>query len=250
MGACADEELHSGTFTIELTAYDPFARVIPTYIPTDGTESDIAPIVLATVSNELMVLQQAEMPAAPTTASTEFLMYNCGNQYAHTVIQLAGEGDVTLTNLTTGQVCEIKGLTNAATTTQNKWIELDSATGRCVLTDGTTPVLDYSYHDYGYIVISPCDQFYRNLEVTCTGHSDIIESPNGEFADWMVGKFIFVDEAWREIIAVNSSTQAQVDTAPNRTRTRYSNVVVMNRIQVSGGATLTKFTMTCTPRAQ
>ncbi len=75
------------------------------------------------MANELAVLPEAQMPAAPTASSTEFLMYNCGTEYAHTILNVAGEGDVTITNETTGQVCKIVGLTNAATGNVNRWIE-------------------------------------------------------------------------------------------------------------------------------
>lgn len=250
-GACAKRELHSGTFSIELTAYEPFATVSVPYIPTNET-ADVDPVALATVSDELMVLQEAQMPPAPTAASTEFLMYNCGTEYAHTVLRAAGEGDVTLTNLTTGQVCVVKGLTSAATTQLNKYVELDSKTGRTLLVGAADTVLDYSYHDYGYIVISPCAQYKRSMNIRSAASSTTITSDGGEFEDWMIGMYVYIGGAWHEIKDVMTPETARIDTTMQSAQTVDTPVVVMNRIQVtlSSGGSLSKLEMTCTPRVR
>lgn len=334
--------LHSGTCTIELTAYDPFARVAVPYIPA-AVGDDAQSAAESTVGKELMVLPEEKMPTAPTLASTEFLMYNPGTEYAHTVLKVSGNGNPVFTNVTTGQVCRITGMTDANTTNQGKVLKLDSETGRCELlgsenssaytyssvggvnytftftpgvkyrfynyspsgsitltarANGTktediasssaplaagkgieftptvagdqlrayynnevanklvvmwgaeTDVLHYDFHDYGYIVIAPCAQFERNITVYCTASSTAVYNDEGRFADWMKGMYIYIGSAWREITAVVSPTEITVDSTISSAETLTTDIVVMNKITITGEATLSRLEMTCTPRTR
>lgn len=240
--------VHTGTCAIELTAYYPFAKVAVPYIPSAVTSNELA-MAEQLVSHELMVLPEDKMPAAPTTSSSSFLMYNCGTEYAHTVLKVAGNGTVTFTNQNTGQVCSVT-MTMAGTTSVSKWVEMDSLTGRTYLASSSSKTLDYSYHDYGYITIAPCSQYVRNVDIQTTANSAVITSEAGAFAPWMVGMYVYVASGWHRITAVSSATSATIDQTMNSASAVTTDIVVMNRITVGGTGTLTKLEMTCVPAAR
>lgn len=120
----------------------------------------------------------------------------------------------------------------------NKWVELDSATGRCSLRGATQSVLDYSYHDYGYIVISPNANFAMGVEVTHTSGSTTITS-DGAFYPYMAGMFVRIGGSWLKIASVTNASTAVLATAPSSSGTSVVNVVVMNEITVEKTGTLT-----------
>lgn len=241
--------IHSGTCTIELTAYSPFAKVAVPYIPNDVIADD-TDFAEALVAHELMVLPESKMPATPTTSSTSFLMYNCGSEPANTVLNVAGNGTITFTNEETGQTCVVKP-TTAATTSASKWLELNSRNGTCYLADSSSKTLKYDMHDYGYITIAPCNQYERNIEVMTTASSATITCDAGKFADWMVGKYIYLEGAWHKITAVSSATQATIEDTMSNTAVVVTDVVAMNKINITGTSiTITKIEMTCTPRVR
>lgn len=75
------QDTYSGTFTVDFKLYEPFGYLNYNYYTGYDTESS------ALYSG---MLEEMEMPAAPTTASRAFLMYNPGTEVCDTVITLAG----------------------------------------------------------------------------------------------------------------------------------------------------------------
>ena len=67
----------SGTMTITFTAYWPFGYM--KYKSYNGTDLDNA-------SAYCGILPDSKMPAAPTTSSRDFLVYNCGTEVCDTEI--------------------------------------------------------------------------------------------------------------------------------------------------------------------
>lgn len=86
-------------------------------------------------------------------ATKSFLLYNCGDERADPVIRIAGDvgTGISIYNNATGQTCTVIGITKALTSNVSKWLEIDSATGKVYLTDGTTPAMAFLYHDNGFV---------------------------------------------------------------------------------------------------
>lgn len=70
------QDLYSGTFTIDFSAYEPFGMLSYKYY-TDYDE-DGAGLYCG-------ILEENEMPGEPTTAARSFLVYNCGTETCNTV---------------------------------------------------------------------------------------------------------------------------------------------------------------------
>lgn len=67
-----DVERHSGVFTVQLTAYEPFAKLAANYKPAATITSSQLRQAVNKMTADLMVLNESQMPAAPTAASRSF----------------------------------------------------------------------------------------------------------------------------------------------------------------------------------
>lgn len=91
---------YSGTFTLTFTAYEAFGFLKYKYY-TDY-DQDGAGVYCG-------MLEENEMPAAPTAASESFLLYNCGTEPCGAKITLAGSAPngVVIKNKTNGTKCAL-----------------------------------------------------------------------------------------------------------------------------------------------
>lgn len=69
-------EFYSGTITVTFDCYEPYGILKYNYY--EDTDTEGARMYCGMVSS-------AQMPAAPTTSSTSWLMYNCGTEPCDTV---------------------------------------------------------------------------------------------------------------------------------------------------------------------
>lgn len=67
-----ETERHSGVFTVQLTAYEPFAKLAANYKPAATITSYQLRQAVNKMAADLMVLNESQMPAAPTAASRSF----------------------------------------------------------------------------------------------------------------------------------------------------------------------------------
>ncbi len=109
--------------------------------------------------------------------------------------------------------------------------------------------LDYSFHDYGYIVISPSVNATMGVTVGYTSGSTTVTSDRKFNAD-MVGMYIYIGGEWREITDFTDVSHITVENALPQTGTTATNIVRMNHITVDATGTLTKLEMTCAPRVR
>lgn len=118
-----------------------------------------------------------------------YLIYNPGTEPTPLTIQLGGTstgtGDIattTITNKTNGSKCVLLGVTAGITTSVGKLLKIDTETGRVTLGDE----LAFNLHDNGYIWLSPCTPFVRDVYVEYINNSATITSI-GQFNEEMVG---------------------------------------------------------------
>jgi len=118
-------DLYSGTFTITFVANEPFGKLnkkaADGEVDYDGSMRDTG------------MIPAEMMPPDPAVDDTQFLLYNCGTEKAHTVLRIAGSVDstdgLTIRNNTNGTMCRIIGL-DSSTVPNGAWLEFDSESGQ------------------------------------------------------------------------------------------------------------------------
>ena len=238
------EELFSGTFTITFSAYDPFARLL--YLEDIDGQDPHAVI-------ETGILPASFTPDTVSVSDTDFLVYNPGTELGHSVIRFAGStgsSDFTIFNSTTGDKFTLR---SGLTTDTGEYYEAFSKTGRVEkVTSLGERVLDFAFHNDGYLTFAPCFPIYRDTLVQTSTGSKIITSSKETFSLDMVGKYIFVDGKWRYIGKVNSETEAELNTTVSNTGTETTNIVTMNYLTITkaSDATITKLEVECLPEVR
>jgi len=239
----ADNELYSGTFTITFSAHDPFARLTCTTLEECNTVQARA---------ELGLLPAAYMPPAARPGNTDALVYNPGTETGHSIIRFAGRvgsTDLTIKNTTTGDVCKLKA---GLETGDYEYYELDSKTGRVTKTNIDGTVLDFAFHDEGYITFAPCRPIEENIRVSKTANSRNITTSSGFFTEDMKGKYIYLDGAWRYIGKIESSTEAILNVPLSTTGTETTKIVSMNYLTILAAhdANITQLEIICKPEVR
>ena len=215
------EELYSGTFTVTLSAYQPYGLL---------NNKEYASFDTDGASECCGILKSTMMPATPTTSSRAFLLYNCGTQPCNTVFRIGGTAStgLTITNNTNGTYCTLTSLPSSG------YLEINSELGSVTWVHGTERDLAFSYHTSGYVVLDPYIACEDEVVVSYTASSTSVTRQNAVFDARFVGKYLYLDGAWRKITAVNSSGVATVDSAPTHTGITNAKVVTMNEITITG----------------
>jgi hypothetical protein len=175
------------------------------------------------------------------TQQQSYILYNPGTERAKVAIEIAGDTPygVTIANSTTNQLCKFVGLSNAITTSANKYLVSDALNGKTVLTNGTAlgTELAFLYHDNGFIELEPSYPTVRGLHVSYTANSTTIVAEE-EITEDVVGKYIYIDEAWRKIAAQTSAHNLTITSTPSQTGTAETDIVLMNEITVTPETTM------------
>ena len=214
---------------VTFTAYWPFGYM--KYKSYAGTDKDGA-------TNFCGILPSSMMPAAPTTSSTEFLVYNCGTEKCDTQIIIGGTAanGLTLTNQTNGTKCVLTSLPASGNLT------IDSFVG----TVRTSVGINYAYHDKGFIRLDPCAAI--DVSASWSASSNIINLHGKTTSASWAGRYIYVGGAWKKITAVPSDSTLQVESTMSSAGSAMTKIAVMNRITLTGtNVTLTTFTLDYTP---
>jgi len=104
---------------------------------------------------ETGLLKAEQMPNNIVTADTTCLIYNPGTEIGHSIIRFAGKtgsGDLVIYNSATDETCTIKA---GMETSEDECYEIHSDTGRAFRTKDGFDVLDFAFHDEGYITFIP-----------------------------------------------------------------------------------------------
>jgi hypothetical protein len=236
-------KVYSGTFTAIFRAYDPFGKLFRKAYGDVPTQME---------KLETGMVSTYEMPWKPTTQSRDFLLYNCGTERAHTIIQIAGSAtNMTIENKTTGQKCIINEL-RANDIPAGSYLEINSETEQVWLVKGEDKELAFYYHDMGYITLAPCVPFYGTMYVHFTLGSKEMRADGGtSFAPYMAGQYLmyYSNGVWFKIERVQDSKVAFLDREATRTAYNVVKVAPMNEILIYGtGINLSKLEIDYIPR--
>lgn len=232
-----EERRYSGTFTITFTAYYPFAELIGATEETAVHGSDC----------EVDLLPDSEMPSGDVKAKTEFTLYNPGTESANTIITFVGStgsSDLKITNVTTGDVCVLKA---GLTATSAAPYKIDSKTGR--VTRGN--VLDFAFHDEGYIQLAPNEILRDNIAVKTTSGNKTITSAYA-FEPGFVGAYIYVGNAWRYLGSYTNEQKMLMNVNATATATERTKIASMNyfTIEKASNASITTLQIDFVPEVR
>lgn len=230
-----DNSYRSGTLSVKLKCFTPTGRLI-------YTTSDSAP---SSASNEVDLLPSSVMPVYNKT--TTALVYNPGTEYGHSVLTLSGAttGNITITNNTTGTTCTING---PITARNNEVYKIESKTGRCYWYNqgfGSYNI-DFAWHNNGYLKFAPNKILIDNIKVTTTKNSSNVTA-SASHTTPIGGAYIYIDNTWKKIIAVNGNTITISGTASS-TGTVTTKVVTMNELAITGNSNINgSLSIDCVP---
>lgn len=242
----------NGFVTIRLTAYYPYGRSDYLYLPEDmDPESKLYKDMLFNSA----ILKQEDMPIPPASSpNTEnnatIYVYNPGTETAKCAIQMkhnALKEGVTIENLTTGQKCEVAGLTN-----RSKTIVVDGMNGKTVVYESGSvePALGFIYHRGGFIDLVPAGNIIRDVEIRKTGANTYEITNSGSIEEdgytYYIGKWIICEGNCMQITESNGSTLTVEQTNSLASNKNYSMNIVdnVNKIMVSkkaAGTTIDNF---------
>ena len=191
---------YSGTFTLELTAYDPFGyltRKSNSASDDDGAEQYCG------------IIDSSMMPAAPGTSTRNFMVYNPGTENCGMMIKLAGTASkpIRFFNNTNGTMCVISALPTGGVI-----LDLNGDTGLVKVYTSANPSNysnGFAYHDYGMVRLDP-NETYTDVMYTAVqnGTTYTIAPSQFDVKEDMVGGYIqFDDPTTRNatITAVNTT---------------------------------------------
>lgn len=232
---------YSGTLTITFTAYWPFAELI-------YTDEGTAPM---SEYDEVDLLPAAEMPSSDVHALTETLVYNPGTELGQSIIRFAGStgsSDLVIRNVANGDECVLKaGLTTAT----GEYLELNSKTGRVERVTTNGRVLDYIYHDKGYIHFVSDHISNNNLRISQTSGSRVLTS-SGAFTEDNLGEYIYIDSGWKYLGTYTSPSSMSMNVNASATKTTRTRIATMNRLTITkgSGANITQLDIICKPEVR
>lgn len=228
--------VYSGTFTITLKAFWPFAELI-------NTTSDAAPVE---AFNEVDLLSSDEMPGVDAKSVSSLLVYNPGTELGQSYIEFMGTAStngLVITNTTNGDKCTLKSPADG------DQLNVDSKKGRVENVSGSTVTLDYSKHNDGYIHFEPNRILVNSISVGQTSGSKVITSSYA-FKPEYVGTYIWMDNTWKLIDTYTSPSSMKVSTNASETKTVRTKIVTMNKLTITGRTSATKLNIYCRPEVR
>lgn len=203
----------NGIITITMQASYPFARGESAYVENE-TEEERARHAFYNLPSDLYhddvmlntgLFEKSEMAPnlvyTDVSEGTTFLLANPGTERAHLGIAIMGRADdgVTIVNNTTKQKCSITTIKKEATTDVNKEIFIDGINGKTMIRGGGESNIAFLYHNEGFIELEPSFPVIRNVFATYQNGTNVEISANVN--ENVVGKFIFINNKWRKIVA-------------------------------------------------
>ena len=229
-------EIHSGTFTVTFSAYEPYGFMMYKQID-DGVDLKGAAIYSG-------ILPAAQMPELISETNTDGLIYNCGTQPCNTVIQIGGTGtDVVITNATNGTFCSLLSLPSSG------YLEIDSRLGKVMWVHDGQRDLFFEYHNEGYVTLAPYLPKQFDVGVEYNSGSTTISFYGLSSIENYVGKYIYLEGSWRKIVSVSEEDNtAELQEAMSASGATLTKIVTMNEISVTGtGMTLNKLSIDYRP---
>ena len=215
----------NGIVTIQMKAYYPYALTDYTLVPNDENQFDIA-------SNSALF----ETAIAPVTtfnsltSQTTILLYNGGTERASVNVGIAGNvgTGISIYNRTTKQECDFVGLNGGSS---SHYVICNGRTGNVYWSD--TGENAFIYHDGGFIELEPSYPIDRTMQVSVASQGTTVTAIYGSFDSEMIGKYIYLDGAFRKIVNVTSETELTVNATIQPIASVNSPVVTMNEIVIT-----------------
>lgn len=229
--------LYSGTITIVFEADDPFGRM--TYNSYVDHDADGATVRCG-------ILEVKEMPPSIQPSAGNYLLYNPGTEISDTVIRIAGKAPngCKITNQTTGDVCEFIALPSSP-----NYLEIDSEYGAVRLLPSSDKFA-FEYHDLGYIRLAPCTPYEKDVAVSYSQGSNVVEFHLYTPREENIGQYIRINGEWLKILSIKDRGVI-VNKFLNATKTEYTTIASMNEIYVEAdGASLTRLEIEYVPKVR
>lgn len=232
----------NGFVTIKMKAYYPYARYDSLYI------DDNNPYYYNIKRNSALLDAAVTPPTAvvttaPITGQSEYILFNGGTERAKVAVKIQGDvglGGVIIANATTNQKMRIVGMTdlddrNNATSGTDYYI-CDGMTGKCMLNTD----LKFEWHDYGFIELEPAYPLKKDIPVYASLENNRIKLTSDYlFTKDDIGKYIYIDNNWREILSYYEDSNTLIAFGNNITEGDYvTNIVTMNKIIVTPISTM------------
>lgn len=219
---------YSGTFTVTLTAFDPYGTLEATNLAGVPDWAD------AIKAETYMPYRRSDATDTYTTSSIAFWIYNPGTEVSDTKVRIrcnTGSQPLTITNVTTGQKFTLKaGLTMES----GEYYSAYSETGRLIheKPDGGEQ-LDFSFHDDGFLKLAPMMPIAEGIDVSISGTTLTTSTAGFEFNESFVNTTIpyYPDDPatqstkWPRVTRFVSATELEIDWPEHAsTTTTLSNV--------------------------
>lgn len=225
----------SGTMTIYLIAPNPNAKLLmknaSSSMSDEYKQTGLLTSIYSTVN--------------PSPDTTEFFVYNPGNVACGLSIRVSGNAGIglTFTNRTNNSKCTFKGFSDLTVTA-------DGETLRMIRHLEGGDRFAYEYHDDGYIWLSPCAPYEKQITVSYQSGSDTINSSSGKFRKCMEGQYAWIGGGWMKIVSVQNSQTAKLEAAASSSGSEATVIATVNRITVErkGGANVSSISLDFTPR--
>ena len=188
-------ESYSGTFVVTFMATDPFGYLTRKY--NTGSENDGA-------ENYCGIITSGKMPAAPTTSTRTFYVYNPGTENCGMIIKVSGTASkpIRFFNQRNGTMCVINTLPSSGLI-----LDLNGDTGMVkVYTSGSSSFSNgFAYHDYGMVRLNPDDE-YTSIDYTAQENGTMYDITVSGIAvtEEMVGAYIQFNNPSTRSARVNS----------------------------------------------
>lgn len=214
-------DLYNGTFTIEFILYEPYGYLL--YKSYDGFDKDNA-------ESYCGILPTSEMPAAITTSSRNFFMYNPGTEVCDTLIKIGGtvgSGGLTIQNETNGTKCKLLSLPSSG------YLEIDSFHGSVVHVNGNTKTQDFQNHDEGFLKLEP-SMLEKDMTIGITRNSNIASVFDYPVTNSLVGRYVNINNSWVKITGINSDGRLVLESSSSSTGSISTKLATINKITVTG----------------
>lgn len=204
------------------------------YIAYDTIDKDGA-------ANHCGILEINEMPDAILTESGTYLVYNPGTEVCDTVIRIAGTApNGVLIENNNGDICKLVSLPSSG------YLEISSDHGTVKAMPADE--LAFEYHDEGYIRLSPCTPYDRDVMVSYESGSNavILHAHKADIS--MIGKYMRIRGEWLKISSVLSDSSVVVSKQLLTSGTEQTMIAKMNELTISAdAASLTRLELEYVP---
>lgn len=225
----------NGLITIRMKAAYPFAR---SEILTN-TRSELYHDVLMT-NSAVFDKSGMELPDEYTdlTSQTELVLCNQGTMTAPLGISIAGDvgSGVTIANRTTGQLCKIVALSKAVTTDVNKTLVIDPINGLTKLTGPSGTSIAFMYHNHGFLSLESSFPAIRDIYIEYHGGTSL--NVKNILTEDVIGKYIFVSNKWRKIVAQPDKHTLTVRESVENTGYEKTMIIPLNELVITPVTTM------------